>query len=85
MMKYLILIALALVAWWFWRQANRTPQVDKPASAPPETMARCAYCDVYCPRGDMVTDTDGRLYCTPAHRDKHYKENSEHSDGNTPQ
>lgn len=76
MMKYLILIALALGAWWFWRRATYAPRAGEPEAAPPESMARCTYCDVYCPQGDMVTDANGHLYCTPAHRDQHHKGHS---------
>jgi uncharacterized protein len=70
MLKYLLLIALALVVWWGWKK--RRTAADAAAAPPParspEAMVRCAHCGVYLPASDAVADGE-RHYCNPAHRD----------------
>ncbi|MEF8700115.1 MAG: PP0621 family protein [Candidatus Accumulibacter sp. UW26] len=66
MTKYLLLIGLALFAWWVWRKA-RAPR--RPAAPPPkevERMVQCAHCGVNQPVSESIL-ADDRYYCCAAH------------------
>ncbi|HJS03476.1 MAG TPA: PP0621 family protein [Variovorax sp.] len=77
-MKYLLVLAVILVAVWLWRKArreelqSRTPPPSPPpapgAIAPPQAMLRCAHCGLHLPASDAVRGTDGAAYCSTAHR-----------------
>jgi uncharacterized protein len=77
-MKYLLVLAIILVAIWLWRKArreelqSRTPPPSPPpapgAIAPPQAMLRCAHCGLHLPAADAVRGTDGAAYCSTAHR-----------------
>ncbi|NDZ14741.1 hypothetical protein C7T35_05505 [Variovorax sp. WS11] len=77
-MKYLLVLAVILVAVWLWRKArreelqSRTPPPSPPpapgAIAPPQAMLRCAHCGLHLPAADAVRGTDGAAYCSTAHR-----------------
>jgi len=74
-MKYLLVLAVVLVAFWVWRNnrltggdphqppANRKP----PAPRPPVTMVACRHCGTHLPENETV---HGRLgvYCSTEHR-----------------
>ena len=73
-MKYLIVIAVLLVAWFVWRQQrvgrHKTPSA--PPAAPraagdPQAMVRCPVCALHLPDSDAVAGRQGR-YCSEAHR-----------------
>ncbi|MDW5445063.1 PP0621 family protein [Polaromonas sp. SM01] len=74
-MKYLIVIAVVLVAVWLWRNNRRAELRDKPAPRRPVTgphqlpteIVACAVCAVHLPRPDAVPGKRG-LYCSDAHR-----------------
>lgn len=72
-MKFLLLLAVVLLAAWAWRSARRdAPGADRPPSPPPappdpQEMVRCAHCGVHLPRGDAVVGRIG-LYCSQEHR-----------------
>ncbi|WP_374683204.1 PP0621 family protein [Accumulibacter sp.] len=72
MTKYLLLIGLVWVLWWFWRKsrtsargsaANHTT-VQREA----ERMVQCTRCGVNQPVSESIL-ADGRYYCCAAHRD----------------
>jgi uncharacterized protein len=69
-MKYLLLIALLLVAYLLWRNARlRGP--DAPRGTPPagpQEMVSCAQCGVHLPKPEAIAGPDGRLYCSQEHR-----------------
>jgi uncharacterized protein len=73
-MKYLLLLAVVLLAAWLWRsQRGALPDSKRSdAAAPgpgqdPQTMVVCAHCGVHLPQAEAVT---GRLgwYCSAQHR-----------------
>lgn len=73
-MKYLIVIALALLVVWIWRSNRQTGQQDKPPRqpavrpAPPATeVVACAVCAVHLPRAEALPGGQG-FYCSDAHR-----------------
>jgi uncharacterized protein len=71
-MKYLLILALVVLAGWLWRTGRRDLPGPGGASPPPppgpQEMVRCAHCGVHLPRADAVV---GRLnlYCSAEHRD----------------
>lgn len=71
-MKYLLVIALALVVVWLWRSNRRSNQEQapsKPASRhkPATEVVACAVCAVHLPRADALPGGSG-FYCSDAHR-----------------
>ena len=77
-MKYLIVIAVVLVGFWFWRNNRHAELREKssrrPAAAPaagPDQAATevvaCAACAVHLPRPDALPGKRG-MYCSEAHR-----------------
>lgn len=72
-MKYLLVLAIVLVAVWLWRNNRREEKQQPPpaAKAPlpaPQDMVRCPVCSVHLPRTDALAGPDGRLYCCQEHR-----------------
>ncbi|RZJ03774.1 MAG: hypothetical protein EOP39_21290 [Rubrivivax sp.] len=75
-MKYILVVALVLVAFWFWRNGRRQERAEaarKPAAAPtravaaPLAMTRCAVCGLHLPEADALVGPGG-WYCGPEHR-----------------
>jgi uncharacterized protein len=73
--KYLLVLAVILVAVWLWRN-NRRAESDerraRPAAppaqpGPPQEMVSCSVCAVHLPRTEALAGPDGRLYCSPQH------------------
>ena len=73
-MKYLLVLAVVMLAVWIWRNNRRLERQDRPAAPPPaplaspQDMVRCPVCSVHLPRTDALAGPDGRLYCCPEHR-----------------
>jgi uncharacterized protein len=77
-MKYVLVIALVLMAWFYWRgqriganKADRnTPTPPPTPSAKPIEMVACAHCLVHLARDSAVQGKkDGaHWYCGEAHR-----------------
>jgi uncharacterized protein len=75
-MKYLIVVAVLAVAFWFWRNNRQNAKVQQKKTAPskanasdigsPQPMLRCAACGVHVPATDAVVGERGS-YCTTAH------------------
>ena len=75
-MKYLLVIAVFAVAFWFWRNNRQNAKVqrkapaptaaDAPRAGPPQQMLQCAACGVHLPATDAVVGKRGS-YCTAAH------------------
>lgn len=71
-MKYLLVLAVVLVAVWLWRN-NRRGEKARPAAPPrplaaPQDMVRCPMCSVHLPRNEALPGSDGQLYCCHEHR-----------------
>jgi uncharacterized protein len=72
-MKYLLLLAILVVAYLLWRNA-RIRESGTPHSHPqggvaqPQDMVCCPICSVHLPRADAVKGADGLLYCSQEHR-----------------
>ncbi len=71
-MKYLLVLAIVLVALWYWRNSRRggEPRNSPPprAQAAPQDMVQCPVCSVHLPRADALPGPDGQLYCCAEHR-----------------
>lgn len=73
-MKYLLLIAILVLAYVGWRNgrlreaADRAPQRRPGPPALPQDMVSCPVCSVHLPKGEAVPGSSGRLYCTHEHR-----------------
>ena len=74
-MKYLLVIAVLVIAWILWRSGRRhdddaAQAAPPPAPAPalPQDMVRCPVCALHLPRPDAVAGASGRLYCSAEHR-----------------
>jgi uncharacterized protein len=70
-MKYLTVLAVLAVAFWFWRSNRRdaAPKVppQKPSgNATPQAMLQCAACGVHLPSDDALQGKRGS-YCSAAH------------------
>ena len=71
-MKYLLVLAIVLIAVWLWRN-NRRDEKQQPPSVKtplpqPQDMVRCPVCSVHLPRTDALPGPDGLLYCCQEHR-----------------
>jgi uncharacterized protein len=74
-MKYLLVFAVVLVAFWFWRQGRQVDN-EKPPSAPPKplplptAMVACLQCGTHLPETEAVRGQQG-AYCSEEHRRLH--------------
>lgn len=75
-MKYLLVLAVVLVAFWIWRNNRLPPRSDAPdrpagpkppAPSVPDEMVACRHCGVHLPRADAVRGALGP-YCGHEHR-----------------
>jgi uncharacterized protein len=72
--KFLLLIAVAIVAYLLFRGFRRDASIrDSARPAPPrdrsvpEDMVRCAVCGIHLPRSESFTSR-GKFFCTDEHR-----------------
>jgi len=71
-MKFLLVLAVVLVAFWFWRN-NRQSGRDAarppapPAAQRPAIMLACAQCGMHVPDNEAVRGAQGD-YCCHEHR-----------------
>lgn len=73
-MKYLVLLAVLVVAYLLWRNARLAerdarddPAARRPGPPLPQEMVRCAACGLHLPRADAVAGANGLHYCSPEH------------------
>ena len=69
-MKYFVLLVIiAGVIWWLRskRKSSDKTQDASRQSQNPQTMLRCAHCDLHFPQTDAVEGSQG-VYCSAAHR-----------------
>jgi uncharacterized protein len=73
-MKYLVLLAILVLAYMAWRGARLREAAERAAEprpgppALPQDMVRCPVCSVHLPCGEALAGASGRLYCTHEHR-----------------
>ena len=77
-MKYLLVLAIVLIAYVLWRNSRANRALDReeerakrppvPPAGKPQEMVRCAVCAVHLPRADALPGADGLLYCSQEHR-----------------
>jgi uncharacterized protein len=78
-MKYLLVLAIVLAVFWYWRNGRRGDgSREKPSGSAskagtastgqPQDMVQCPVCLVHLPRTDALPGPDGRLYCCAEHR-----------------
>ena len=71
-MKYLLLLAVLVVAYLLWRNARLRDASGSGSKATrgatPQDMVCCPVCSVHLPRADAVMGADGLLYCSQEHR-----------------
>jgi len=75
-MKFLLVLAVLVIAYLVWRsgrtreEEEQRRQAPRPKAAPalPQDMVRCPVCAVHLPRPDAVAGRSGRLYCCAEHR-----------------
>lgn len=69
-MKYLVLLAVLVVAYAWWRSQRRAAmsRPEAPRQPPaPQDMVACAHCGVHLPRTDALT-SGSRSYCCAEHQ-----------------
>lgn len=70
-MKYLLVLAVVLIAFWLWRsaRARSKPRDGRSATDSPRVieMVRCDVCGVHCAKLDALPGRLG-VYCTAQHR-----------------
>lgn len=72
-MKFLILLAVLVVAYLFWRNARlgappRDARPPKPPAGAPQEMVRCAHCGLHLPQADALPGPGERFFCSQEHR-----------------
>ena len=72
-MKYLLLLAVLVIAYMVWRNARlergAPPAGSRPGpAAGPQEMVSCPVCGLHLPKADAVAAGDGLLYCSQEHR-----------------
>jgi uncharacterized protein len=72
-MKYLVLLAVLVIAYLLWRHSRverHRGESSRPPAAPgaPQDMVSCAQCGLHLPQPDAVRGGDGRFYCSQEHR-----------------
>lgn len=60
--KILLLLIIALVAWWLFKGVFKKVRHDAPSAREVEDMVACARCGVNAPRSEM-REEGGRFYC----------------------
>ncbi|MCB2016995.1 MAG: hypothetical protein KDF54_05730 [Hydrogenophaga sp.] len=76
-MKYLLVLAVLLLAFWNWRNNRQDAQQSENSRAPrkgspntPVVMIACAQCGTHLPEHEAVEGVRGR-YCCQEHRRQH--------------
>lgn len=72
--RFLLLLLLALIAWYIWRQVQRfylsiEESSSSSAGKPPQTvtMLQCDYCGLHFPKQEVVKE-GRRNFCCEEHR-----------------
>jgi uncharacterized protein len=73
-MKYLLIIGLALVVFWWLRNQRSADVARKPPPETPSTqrlpteIVACEICQLHLPRAEALAGPRGAMYCGEAHR-----------------
>lgn len=72
-MKFLLILLVILVAVWLMRRGSASghgrQQQPRPEGTPQvQPMVECAHCGVHLPANEAVIGSEGRTYCSDAHR-----------------
>lgn len=75
-MKYLLVLAVVVIAFWIWRNNRRAEAADRtaqrrpsPTPAKPVTMVACRLCGTHLPQTEAVQGSQG-AYCSTEHRQR---------------
>lgn len=75
-MKYLLVLAVVVVAFWIWRNNRRAEAAERTAQRPaartvsgPVNMVACRVCGTHLPHTEAVQGRQG-LYCSTEHRQR---------------
>lgn len=75
-MKYLLVFAVVMVAFYVWRnnrlseQEQRPPQRPRPKGlVPPAIMVACLHCGTHLPESEAIKGREGS-YCCAEHREQ---------------
>ncbi|UJW79698.1 PP0621 family protein [Hydrogenophaga sp. SL48] len=69
-MKFLLVLAVVLVAFWIWRnnRLNERPGAPPPRGpGKPVAMVACDHCGTHLPEAEVVRGQQG-VYCCQEHR-----------------
>lgn len=74
-MKFLLVLAVVVVAIWVWRNNRRAESDPSDRSAPkapalPQPMVECLVCGTHLPENEALRGTQGP-YCCAEHRQQH--------------
>ncbi|MDR0234498.1 MAG: hypothetical protein LBI31_06850 [Zoogloeaceae bacterium] len=64
--RLFILFLLGWIVWRLLRPSSRETE-SRPKKDAPETITACAWCGVYVPESEIITDRKGQGYCCQAH------------------
>jgi uncharacterized protein len=70
-MKYLVLLAVLVIAYMVWRNArleHKDSARRPPSPGTPQEMVSCPVCGLHLPKPDAVRGADGLFYCSQEHR-----------------
>ncbi|MDP2220366.1 MAG: PP0621 family protein [Hydrogenophaga sp.] len=74
-MKYLLVLAVVLVAFWVWRnnrltddaQAKKPATRKQPSPRSPTVMVACRHCGTHLPENEAIQGRQG-AYCSTEHQ-----------------
>lgn len=71
-MKYLLVLAVVMIAFWIWRNNRLSEGAPPPPRKPaalrkPTTMVACLDCGTHLPEGEALMGRQG-AYCSAEHR-----------------
>lgn len=73
-MKYLLVLAVVVVAFYIWRnnrladRGDAAPPNPSRRPATPAIMVACRQCGTHLPQSEAVQGRDGSCYCSAEHR-----------------
>lgn len=79
MVRLLLLIAIAAVAWYLYRRIVVAPKIPPPTPPPeagPDPVTRCEECGVHVPEKNGVRFQD-KFFCSPDHLNSYLRKNGQ--------
>lgn len=80
MVRLLLLIAIAAVAWYLYRRIVVAPKIPPttppPPAAGPDPVTRCEECGVHVPEKNGVRFQD-KFFCGPDHLNSYLRKNGQ--------